>query len=248
MITPDIPFNKVFTISSFDVDAKKQASLQSICRYMQEIAALHAIELKLGFHDMMKENRAWVLAQVLIRMDRYPRFQEKISINTWSNGPDGRYAMRDFEITDADGNSLGKASSTWFVIDIHEKNICRLDDYFRDYKYENIKYALGRRPDRVKPIKVADSELAVICKYSDLDINAHVNNVRYVDHILDMFPSEFRMSYDVHEIEMNFLKKAKEGVELTNMIRHQEENREYLHGWFNKNTTKPSFTARTVWH
>ena len=248
MTTPDIPFYKDFTISSFDVDAKKQASLQSICRYMQEMAALHAVELKLGFHDMMKENRAWVLAQVLIMMDRYPRFQEVISIKTWSNGPDGRYAMRDFEITDADRNSLGKASSTWFVIDIHEKNICRLDDYFRDYKYEHVKYALGRRPDRIKPIKEADRESTIISRYSDLDINAHVNNVRYVDHILDMFPSEFRMSYDVREIEMNFLKEAKEGNELINMIKQQELNKEYLHCLFNKSDEKPSFTARTSWH
>jgi len=248
MSTPDIPFYKDFIISSFDVDAKKQASLQSICRYMQEMAALHAVELKLGFHDMIKENRAWVLAQVLISMDRYPRFQEVIKIKTWSNGPDGRYAMRDLEITDADGKSLGKASSTWFVIDIHEKNICRLDDYFRDYKYENIKYALGRRPERIKPIKEADRESIINCKYSDLDINAHVNNVRYVDHILDMFPSKFRMSYDVHELEMNFLKEAKEGDELINMIKQEEENKEYLHCLFNKSAVKPSFTARTSWH
>ncbi len=247
MFTPDTRYTLEFTIKSYDVDAKKQASLQAICRYMQEIAALHAIKLKLGFHDMMKENRAWVLAQMVIQMERYPRFQEQIYVKTWSNGPDGRYAMRDFEITDADGNAIAKASSTWFVVDIKEKSICRLDNYFKGYDYNNISYAIGRKPDRIKPFQEADQELDIQARYSDVDINGHVNNVRYVDFILDIFPSEFRMKHNIREIEMNFLKEAKDGNVLNNMLKQVQEDQEYLHCLFNRNDERASFTARTIW-
>ena len=247
MVSPDTRFIKDFNISSFDVDAKKQASLQSICRYLQEVAALHASEMKLGFHDMMEENRAWVLAQMAIQVERYPKFLEPIKVTTWSNGPDGRFAMRDFVIIDADGRDIARASSTWFVIDIVEKNICRLEEYFKDYKYKNIQYALDRKPQRIKPITEYDSEVEITARYSDLDINGHMNNVRYVDLILDIFPGDFRQTHDISEIEMNFLKEAKEGNKLSNMLKVAEAEKEYLHCLFNKDVEKASFTARTRW-
>ena len=247
MINPDTRYTKEFTISSFDVDAKKQASLQAILRYMQEIAALHAEDMKLGFHDMMKEKRAWVLAQLLVRLEKYPRFRDVITIKTWSNGPDGRYALRDFEINDAHGETVAKASSTWFVVDTEEMKICRLESYFQGYRYENINYALGRKPGRIKPFEVGDRETEFSANYSDLDINGHLNNVRYVDYMLDIFPAEFRLAHDIREIEMNFLKEAKIGDQLSNINKEGETESEYLHCLFNKDSANACFTARTLW-
>ncbi len=248
MINPDTRFTKTFHINTADVDAKKQASLQSICRYLQEMAALHANELDLGFHDMMKEKRAWLMAQMAVRIERFPRFLESINVTTWSNGPDGRYAMRDFVITDAAGAEIARASSTWFVVDIEQKRICRLDGYFDDYEFNDIDYALGRKPERIKPMKEADMEEEIKARYSDIDINGHVNNVRYVDMVLDMFHTDFRMSHDIYEIEMNFLKETREGDVLGNMLKEVEPESEYLHCLFNRSIEKVSFTARTLWH
>jgi len=157
-------------------------------------------------------------------------------------------AGRDFEITDADGKLIGMASSTWFVVDIEEKKICRLDEYFKGYNYNNIDYALERKPNRIKPFEEGEQEIDFQAKYSDLDINGHVNNVRYVDYMLDIFPADFRLSHDIHEIEMNFLKEAKDGDPMSNMLKVVDKDSEYLHCLFNKKAIKPSFTARTIWH
>lgn len=248
MILPDTRYSKTFIVSTADVDAKGQASLQSICRYLQEIAALHANEMGLGFHDMMKEKRAWVLVQMAIRVERYPRFQEVLLLTTWSNGPDGRFAMRDFMLMDESGAEVARASSTWFVIDIEEKKICRLDEYFEDHEFNKIEYALGRKPERVKPFTEPDLGEEIKVKYSDLDINGHVNNVRYVDMVLDSFQTDFRMSHDIHEMEMSFLKETRDGDVLSSMLKEVEAGKTYLHCLFNQGVAKASFTARTIWH
>jgi len=244
---PNIPFSRRFTISSFDVDAKKQASVQSISRYLQEIATLHADKLKFGFHDMIRQNRGWLLAQMKIRIDRFPAIHEQINVTTWSNGVEGRYATRDFRVTDEDEKIIAAASSSWFVVDIKEKKICRLDEYFREEDFTRIDWAVGGLPGRVRPISDADEETEVVARYSDLDINGHMNNVKYLELILDMFKTEFRLSHDIHEIEMNFLKETREGDVLGNMLKATEPGKEYLHCLFNKSTQKPSFTARTTW-
>ena len=195
MITPDTRFTRSFTISSYDVDATRKASFQSICRYMQEIAALHAEHMGLGFHAMMKQGRAWVLAQMIISMEELPLYQEKITIKTWSNGPDGRFAIRDFLISNEKDKVIGKASSSWLVIDVEQKSICRLDDYFPGHLYQNIDYVLGRKPGRVKSLKEGEIKGSLEVKFSDLDINGHVNNVRYFDFIMDAFSHDFRMNH-----------------------------------------------------
>lgn len=247
MFTPETRYSKEFTISSFDVDANKKATLQSLCRYMQEMAVLHAEKLKLGLHDMLKENRGWVLAQMSIKIERLPFFHENISVKTWSNGPDGRFAMRDFIIYDENNEVIARASSTWFVVDITEKKICRLDDYFKDYNYSDIEYALGRKPERIKPFEDAEIKDEIIVNYSDLDINAHVNNIRYIDFALNQFTYAFRMKHDIAEIELNFLKESKIGNTLTAMMKKVGTGHEYLHCMINKEAKKPSFTARSRW-
>ena len=248
MFNPDTRYKRTFSVTSFDVDAKKQASLQSVARYLQEMATQHAIHLNLGFEDMLKENRAWVLAQMLISINRFPKFTEEYSITTWSNGPEGRYAMRDFVIHDAAGEKIGGASSTWFVIDIDEKNICRLDNYFPGYDYEQVEFVLGRKPERVKVAPSADIEEHARVRFSDLDINGHMNNVRYLDHIIDMIPQSFRMQHELFEIEMNFLKESRLDQKLrAGLVKGSQEN-EFLHYIFNEDEGKTAFSARSSWH
>lgn len=248
MTNPNIPFSREFVISSFDVDAKKQASMQAISRYLQEIATLHADTLKFGFHDMIKQNRGWLLAQMIIRAERFPLIHEKIRVTTWSNGIDGRYATRDFRITDENDGLIAEASSSWLVVDIIDKKICRLDEYFDEDDFKNINWAVGRKAGRVRPFTDSEEETEVIARYSDLDINGHMNNVKYLELILDMFRTDFRLSHDIYEIEMNFLKETREGDVLENMLKCIEPEHEYLHCLFNKASGKPSFTARTIWH
>lgn len=247
MFTPETRYTREYTINSYDVDAKRQASLQSLCRYMQEMAVLHAEKLKLGFHDMMKENRAWVLAQMLVEVDRFPRLHEPVTITTWSNGPDGRFALRDFRITNKEGQVIGAASSTWLVIDVTEKTICRLDDYFKDYNYNNIEYALGRKPKRVKPLTGGGQKFTSEVRFSDLDINGHMTNVRYIDLALDMVPPAYRMEHDIAGLEMNFLKESKPGNMLTAILANAECNNEFYHCLVNEDLGKPSFSARSRW-
>lgn len=247
MFNPDTRYSKEFIIGSFDVDTRKQATLSCINRYLQEMAASHAENLHLGFVEMMDEKKTWVLVQMLIHIDKYPTLHEKINITTWSNGPDGRFALRDFVIRDAQENIIGGASSTWFVIDVNKKSICRLDKYFEGYNYDNIEYALGRKPERIKPFSDSETQFLREVKYSDLDINGHLNNVRYSDFIIDSFPGDFLNTHNVKEIEMNFLKESKLGNKLYIHTKMGERDNEFLHCLENQDLNNTSFTARTQW-
>ena len=51
-------------------------------------------------------------------------------------------------------------------------------------------------------------------RYSDLDVNGHMNNCRYMDWVSDTLPGSFHGSHRVSEFTVNYLSEAREGEEL----------------------------------
>ena len=66
-------------------------------------------------------------------------------------------------------------------------------------------------------IKVASKEpvAALVAKYSDIDINGHVNSIRYIEHILDLFPIEMYKEKRIRRFEMAYVAESYYGDELT---------------------------------
>ena len=53
------------------------------------------------------------------------------------------------------------------------------------------------RPGRIPPCSAEDVRASYTWRYSDIDINRHVNSVRYIETMLDIWPLEH---YDTHRI------------------------------------------------
>src|SRR5262249_9114329 len=60
------------------------------------------------------------------------------------------------------------------------------------------------------PAKLADGGEAPpswipTARYSDIDVNGHVNSARYVAWLMDAYPVEFHLSHEVRLLELNYL-------------------------------------------
>ena len=45
-------------------------------------------------------------------------------------------------------------------------------------------------------------------RYSDLDINGHVNNIKYIEWCLDTVPSDFQKSHTVKNLSIEFMQET----------------------------------------
>lgn len=193
-----------FSIKSYEADQFGRMSLHTFFHYLQECAYLNALSNGFGYEFLEKENAYWVLTRVLVQIDKFPNWNDKIQIKTWPRGADGLFAVRDFELM-KNGKVIGRISSYWMILDKDTRRPKRLDNYEfirSDFVAEQ---AIGRKLEKVS----LTGELELIGKrkvhFSDMDVNGHVNNATYVRWIMDAY--SFNSKNAVKEFEINFLRE-----------------------------------------
>ena len=62
--------------------------------------------------------------------------------------------------------------------------------------------------------------------YSDVDINGHINSVKYIEHVLDLWSLEWYKEYNIRRFEMAYVAEAHAGDKLS-FYREQTADNEY---------------------
>jgi len=201
-------------ICSFDVDPKLTVRLPALCRFMQEAAYLHAEHLGLGHGMLANEKRAWVLARQRIEIKELPEWGDVVHIRTWPSARDKLFFYRDFEITDQENRLILQASTAWFVMDV-EKRERVSSSMFLNADLPEVRPAIfGSGLARLKGF-ACHGGTPIPVNHGDLDMNGHVNNVRYIEWVLNSLPMEFCSVRTLRSFEANYIAEAACGQTLT---------------------------------
>jgi len=204
-----------YKISSYEADVKSRASFQSLCNFLQESAWNHAEALELGFSHLIENNQMWVLSRLLIKVYTFPRWGDTICIETWPKGMNGIFALRDFHILNENDKIVVAASSAWIVINLINRRPQRLDSIRGEMPLLPEKHALKEKLKKISSPAPALDKPFFSVRYSDLDVNKHVNSVKYIEWILDSYPFDMRKNYDINTFEINFLAEVFYGDEIS---------------------------------
>lgn len=200
-----------YTIRSYEVDTQKKATLPALCRFLQESAYHHAHNLELGYVHLREKNQFWVLSRLLIKMDRYPGWGDNIEVHTWPTGVERLFAIRDFKILDESGNRLGAAVSAWLILDGEKRRPQRPDHLENEIGHLTGEPAVAERPGKIPNLSSPRRDCVFPVRYSDLDLYNHVNNVKYIQWLIDSYPLKFHRQFKISSFEINFLSEAKFG-------------------------------------
>ncbi|MEL6926829.1 MAG: acyl-ACP thioesterase domain-containing protein, partial [Bacteroidota bacterium] len=167
-----------FYIPSYFVGPDLRAHFPAICYCLQEAAGNHASQHGMGYFDMQAQQQFWVLNRLRVVMQRWPQWRETMQLKTWVSNMKGPFSYRQFELTDAQGQLLGSASTLWVLLDAVNRKPVRFDAAHFPIDTRVADCGLPDKVARVAPPASFPGPTAFHQVLpSDLDMIDHVNNV-----------------------------------------------------------------------
>ncbi len=216
-------------IPCYDTDAAWRLKPASFMNYAQEAAGNHAVYLGFGYDDLIKTNTAWIISRMHIQFIDTPKWREEMTLTTWHKGLNRLFYLRDFIMTDSQGNARVKATTSWLVLNLETRRLVR-DPGLMEEGTVNAENVIETPADKVVMPKDVDAEFVMEHKvaYSDVDMNAHANNAMYMQWAMDAVGYELAASYPVREFTINFNHETKAGDNVS-MYRVVVEKEDGIH-------------------
>lgn len=224
---------KDYEILCFYTDYKDRLSPQALVGLFQDSASNQSNFLGVGYEYMQAHNLIWVLLKYNIVINRMPKFREKIKIVTYPMYYERFYVYRKHEVYDEKENLIAYAYSTWTIVNVETKRLCRITkDLIKAYGFttkdrffEKISF------NHIKKIKEADIEKNFQIRYLDIDHNLHVNNTKYIAWAIESVPFEIATEYDLSHIDIIYRKEIQYGntVDIKSKINDFEDKVEIIH-------------------
>ena len=199
-----------------DVDFMSRATLVSLQRVFQSVAAADCKRLGVGTKALSGCGMGWVLSRMKYRFFGMPVLDDCAVFETWTNPPRGCEFVRLLDITDERGNLTVQGVSKWCVLDINTARLVPVGevpyDRSQPFRTDN---AFGSDFKKL----VFDGEWTrvfdEVIRLSKIDVNGHLNNTRYFEFVTDCFTLEEAGKFGISEFQMDFRSQVREGQTLS---------------------------------
>ncbi len=202
------------SVRSYDADQAGRLKPGSLFNYFQEAAWRHAEMLGFGYEGLLEHDLFWVLSRIQLEWADELRWGDEVTVETWPKGVSKLFALRDFIVRRADGTEAVRATSAWLTLDLESKRPRRPENIMDASVMLEDDHAIEEFPGKIAmptDLHRADSRVA---RYSDLDVNRHVNNARYVDWLFDALPPRPDTPVPFTRLNVQFTGEARLNEEL----------------------------------
>ncbi|WP_179353902.1 acyl-[acyl-carrier-protein] thioesterase [Winogradskyella vidalii] len=241
-------FDKQFELRYFEMNELGLATPAIMLALLEETAAEHCYAIDYSLFDLLKKNIGWVLFSGGLQMDRYPNYKEKITVRTWLSSYSTIKGFRENLILDEHQNIIGRAKGLWVFFDIEKR---RPTPIFTDIKE---KWSLFNESSielnikqKIEAVDQADYIGQFKVNRFDTDMNKHVNNIRYLQWVLESIPEDIINTHFLHLIDGRFISEAQFGDTVISLTKELETPNKFHHTITIEGSDKVCATATTIW-
>lgn len=193
-----------------DVTMYRDLRLSVLMRWLQEISIAHTEALGAGRAKTLDKGALWVVCRVRLEIENLPCYDETVTLSSWAGDTMRVLFPRYYEMTDESGTPLVKASAVWLLMDAKKRKMVFPENY--DVVVpgivtgNEIPLSFGvslPKQQQSKRFKVA---------YSQVDINGHMNNAKYLDCMDDVLGKDYLASHALKTLEVEFKSEIKYGA------------------------------------
>ncbi len=199
-----ITYTQDYKIKSTDCGSNMLLKPSSLLMIIQDLATLGAEYIGAGTDKVTGKGFIWVVSKMEIEIIETPKYLEDVKLITYPNKMIHFIYPRTILINDNNDNLMVKVSSMWCILN-----------------YENRKLVMPNEIDlvtpgdeamsKINPITIKDTTLIEerVVRNTDLDVNMHLNNIKYLDYITDTFDLDFINNNEIKRINLVFHEEVK---------------------------------------
>lgn len=207
-----------FMAEPFHCDFSGRLFLGHLGNQMLNAADFHSTDRDFGMKYLMSINRSWVLSRLAIEVKEMPVQYERFSIETWVENARRYFTQRSFCVTDGNARVYAYGRSVWAMIDTETRQptvIFSINDGAINNWIEPEKICPIEKGDRVKMLGNGEWVRTIDINYNDIDINGHVNSMKYIEHVLDLWDIDWYRKHSVKRFEIAYVTEAHQGDKLS---------------------------------
>ena len=216
-------YSKSYEIRYQDVDYTLKCKLASIMNFLCDIGNSQSEEVGDTIEHLMESGCAWVFYKYDIKINKYPKYRDIITVETQSIGFKKFYAYRGYTIKNSEGEVLVEAVALFFFINIDRRRPARIPEEKYELYGEDKNNPRDVDMEDVEKVEKVTNEKQFQIRYSDIDSNGHVNNVKYAELALEAVPEDIIKNYTLSRIKIIFEKETKYGDVVTILTEVKEE-------------------------
>ncbi|XP_062088563.1 palmitoyl-acyl carrier protein thioesterase, chloroplastic-like [Humulus lupulus] len=261
-------FQQNFLIKSYELGPDSKISIGALINLLQESALNHFISAGLvaeGFGStpaMCLKNLIWVVYKMQIVVDSYPSWSDVVQVDTWTCAS-GRYGVRrdwlgrDYKTGKTLFRAVRLARKEEIVYVMMNKKTRKLSKFIEETREETKAVFMECDPiiiDDGRKLRDLDFDTAdyVITdlspNWTDLDVNQHVNHVKYIKWILESAPDSILETQKLCALKLEFRKECGKNslVQSLSAISREAEGIELEHTLRLQNGAR-ILRGRTLW-
>ncbi|MDR2881536.1 MAG: hypothetical protein LBV29_06510 [Azoarcus sp.] len=221
-------YSQTFRVRINEIDPHKRATCAALSNWMMEAASVHADLLGVSTTSLHGMGAAWALTRLVMELDDMPLSEQETLLRTWPTSLERLQFRRDFCLYSLDQRVLARAVSFWVNMDLQSRKVLRLPQEYKNLVSDTAEHAMeveksilsrltlpetfspdtgpGNLGHPVLPEDLPVARLAgqarILVRRSDLDVNRHVNTVRYMEWLLESVPQSIWEGFRLRRVEV----------------------------------------------
>ena len=205
----ELIYRKQYSIMDNCTDRYGRIKPSQILFFAQDAATSQCDIIGMKWEEMAARGLFWVITRTHVQIHRLPKKGDTVTVETWPMTNTRVAYPRAMSMYDEQGELLLQTISLWVLMDIEKRTMVLPGRSGLDFTGQDRGGELPI-PGGLVPCE-ADSARFRTVAYTDLDINGHINNTKYMDWVDDLTDSAFHKDHFPKAFTVCYLSEAREG-------------------------------------
>ena len=216
-------YEEIVTLRSADCDMLGTWRPGAVLECMQETAGTHSALLGLDRKTMDEMGICWVLSRLKVQFDRVPHVYERVHVETYPLPQRHLFFPRVHIFRDDAGHMIGSASALWMLMDIESRRVTANETVSEKLpRIQGLQNPAGM-PGTVCMDEGGTVEGVMIPRFTDLDLNRHVNNTKYLNWCQDALGMACMEEYEICAFTVNYEAEILPHMQVQTRLLHEGE-------------------------